>query len=221
MWLLGAILSIIMFIVGLSASIEDSNNWSVTIVLLFLSIFCIKKYFNSKKPNFISKKEKKKNEKYEKEKLVPGTEARSKELGADLCIKAIHMTGLPIAEGADVILYRAKDKVIFERNQDTFELDIKKIKDILIKTDEEIQKSYVSSIGGAEGWSLLFGSFGTMYGGRAIEKTSKVVEKYLIFSYDKDGETKFMSFDVTNDTRAHWFTVYYDLTYGERKVQHL
>ncbi|WP_162868789.1 hypothetical protein, partial [Klebsiella pneumoniae] len=66
------------------------------------------------------------------------------------------MAGLPINEDAETYLYRCEDKVVFERNENTYELELEKIKDITIKTDIEIQKSYVSSVGGAVGGYVLF-----------------------------------------------------------------
>lgn len=215
MWLVGAIISVLMFITGLTISLIDGDieSWVPTVIMFFLSIICIKKYSNSKNPILIEKKKKEDNEK-----MVPGTKARIAELGADLCIRAKHMAGLPVAESAEIFLYRAKDKVIFERNQDTFELKASSMKDILIRTDTEIQKSYVSSVGGAVGGYVLFGPLGAMVGGRAKEKKSTTTEKYLIFDYiNKEGNQDFISFEVTNEPQAILFnTNHYDLTQNER-----
>jgi len=49
--------------------------------------------------------------------LKPGTKQRIQFLGAELCISAKHMDGLPVAEGADMYLYLCDDKMIFERNE--------------------------------------------------------------------------------------------------------
>lgn len=219
-WLIGSIISALMFVVGLFASIGggDSNSWFPTIIMLVLFFICLKKFSNSRNPELIAKKENEKNEKYEKQKLTPGSKERQLELGADLCIKAKHMAGLPIAEGAEVFLYRCQDKVIFERNQETFELVASNMKDILIKTDTEIQKSHVSSVGGAVGGYVLFGPLGAMVGGRAKEKKSTIVEKYLIFDYkNKDGSQDYISFEVTNEPKAVQFnTNHYDLSKNER-----
>ncbi|MGE7623606.1 hypothetical protein ACQKMD_11225 [Viridibacillus sp. NPDC096237] len=158
-------------------------------------------------------------EKFEQESKVPGSYARTKTLEADYCINAEHVAGLPISEGTETYIYRGKDKVIFERNQDTFELDIKKVRDILLKTDVEIQKSYVSSAGGAIGGYALFGPLGALIGGRSKEKQSKIEEKYLIFSYEKDGELDFISFNVTKEPKAIFFINHYDLSSQERRTQ--
>ncbi|PJO43923.1 hypothetical protein [Lysinibacillus xylanilyticus] len=161
-------------------------------------------------------------EKFDVESKILGSKSRQQLIGADLCIKAKHMAGLPIADGAEIFVYRCKDKVVFERNQDTIELDINKVRDILIKTDVEIQKSYVSSAGGAVGGYVLFGPLGAMIGGRAKEKKSTKTEKYLIFAYEKDGETDYISMEVTNEPNASLFNSnYYDLSKNERKLTSL
>ncbi|MED3803685.1 hypothetical protein P4562_17310 [Lysinibacillus xylanilyticus] len=160
--------------------------------------------------------------KFEIESKILGSKSRQQLIGADLCIKAKHMAGLPIAEGAEIFVYRCKEKVVFERNQDTIELGINKVRDILIKTDVEIQKNYVSSAGGAVGGYVLFGPLGAMIGGRAKEKKSTNTEKYLIFSYEKDGVTDYISMEVTNEPNASLFNAnYYDLSKNERKLTSL
>jgi len=204
-WLIGSIVFGLMSVVGLFASIGDQNNIFVAIVIFLIFIVCIKKYRDSKNPALIAKKEQSKNERLEKEKLIPGSKARIAELGADICINARHMAGLPINEGADTFLYRCEDKVIFERNETTYELELTKIKDITIKTDVEIQKSYVSSIGGAVGGYELFGTFGAMIFGRAKEKKSQIIEKYLIFSYENTDNIEYISFEVTDIPYATLF----------------
>lgn len=164
----------------------------------------------------------KKKEQFEAESKILGSKSRQQLLGADLCIKAKHMAGLPIAEGAEIFVYRCKDKVLFERNQDTIELEISKVRDILIKTDVEIKKSYVSSAGGAVGGYVLFGPLGAMIGGRAKEKKSTIMEKYLIFGYEKDGDLDYISMEVTNEPNAVLFnTNYYNLNINERRLTSL
>lgn len=164
----------------------------------------------------------KKKGQFEAESKILGSKSRQQLLGADLCIKAKHMAGLPIAEGAEIFVYRCKDKVLFERNQDTIELEISKVRDILIKTDVEIQKSYVSSAGGAVGGYVLFGALGAIIGGRTKEKKSTIIEKYLIFGYEKDGDIDYISMEVTDEPNAVLFnTNYYNLNINERRLTSL
>ena len=199
----------------------------VVIIVLFLliallEVFLIKRYKKifSKEAQEARDKIKSQREKeiFESESKILGSSARCKLFGADICIKVKHMAGLPIAEGAEVYIYRCPDKVIFERNQNTIELSVTKISDILIKTDVEIQKSYSSSVGGAVGGYVLFGPLGAMIGGRSKEKKSTVIEKYLIFSYtNKESIQDFISFEVTNEQNASLFNdIYYDLSKNKR-----
>ncbi|MFJ7971324.1 hypothetical protein [Psychrobacillus sp. NPDC096389] len=193
----------------------------LALVALF-ELFLIKRYKKSVNTNAVIERETQKakvaNEKFNKESIIPGSKARRQLIGADICIKVNHMTGLPVAEGAEVFVYRCENKVVFERNQDTFELESANMKDILIKTDVEIQKNYVSSVGGAVGGYVLFGPLGAMVGGRAKEKKSTTVEKYLIFDYiNKEGKQDFISFEVTNEPNAILFnTNHYNITKNER-----
>ncbi len=194
----------------------------VGIMLAFVAVFelvLIKKY---KRTYNVEAEEARDREKFEIESKILGSKSRQKLIGADLCIKAKHMAGLPIAEGAEIFVYRCKDKVVFERNQDTIELEINKVRDIFIKTDVEIQKSYVSSAGGAVGGYVLFGPLGAMIGGRTKEKKSTIEEKYLIFSYEKNGEQDYISMEVTNEPNATLFnTNYYDISKEERRYTNL
>ena len=199
----------------------------------FLEYIFIKKYKKYSNPEYKKQIREKRNaeqnarnelyersaaEEFEKQKNTPGSKTRMKFLGADLCLRIKHMAGLPISEGSEVFVYRCEDKVIFERNQDIFELKASNMKDILIKTDTEIHKSYVSSVGGAVGGYMLFGPLGAMVGGRAKEKKSTSTEKYLIFDYiNKDGNRDFISFEVTKEPQAILFnTNHYDLSNNEK-----
>lgn len=127
------------------------------------------------------------------------------ELDSSLSICAKHMSGLPIAEGTFTYIYLCDDKIVFERNETTYNLPFEKINDITIKTDMEIQKAYVSSVGGAVGGAVLFGPLGAMVGGRAKEKKSTTINNYLIFAYNKEGNVDFISFDVTGVLKAQKF----------------
>lgn len=196
------------------------------VLVALLEVFLIKQYKRTFSFEAVEAREQKeadkKKEQFEAESKILGSKSRQQLLDADLCIKAKHMAGLPIAEGAEIFVYRCKDKVIFERNQDTVELEINKVRDILLKTDVEIQKSYVSSAGGAVGGYVLFGPLGAMIGGRTKEKKSTITEKYLIFGYEKNGELDYISMEVTNEPNAVLFnTNYYNLSSNDRRVTSL
>ncbi|WP_312340261.1 hypothetical protein [Anaerospora hongkongensis] len=138
-------------------------------------------------------------------------------IGAINCICAKHMTGLPVAEGTECFVYLCSNMIVFERNETSFNLLIEKIKDIVIKTDTEIQKSHVSSIGRAVVGGVLFGPLGAIVGGRSKEKTSSIESKYLIFTYDKSGEIDYISFDVTKIPDAYKFLDFWSKIPKEKK----
>lgn len=112
-----------------------------------------------------------------------------------------HMDGLPWGEQAACSVYLYPDKYVFWRNKNTYTLAMDKITDVCIKTDVEIQKAYVSSVGGAVGGAMLFGTLGAMIGGRVKEKTDTTISQFLIFTYNKDGETKYISFEIPSHNK--------------------
>lgn len=111
-------------------------------------------------------------------------------------IKADHIAGLPLGEGTKCEIYLFPTHFVIKRNKIAYKLPMTKLKDVAVKTEKEIQTSYVSSVGGAVGGAALFGTVGAMVGGRAKKKTDTKIDEYLIFSYDKrgDGKIKFISF---------------------------
>ena len=74
-----------------------------------------------------------------------------------------------------------------------------------MKTDVEIQKQYVSSVGGAVGGYMLFGGLGAMIGGRAKERETAKTEYYLIITYRKNDELAYISFKADNQWTAEKF----------------
>lgn len=152
----------------------------IAILLLFL-IFCVKMLLLSLK----MQKEKKNQLKNEKSS------------GATLSATFLHTNGLPIAENIPCKIISYPDRLTITANQNQFNLEKSKVTDICIKTETEIQKQYVSSIGGAVGGAILFGPLGAMIGGRAKEKRAKTDKRYLIITYKKDDGLQFIGFDVT------------------------
>lgn len=117
-----------------------------------------------------------------------------------LTINAVfnHVNGLPIAENVMCEVNSYPDKLEFKSGAMQFNLAKDKITDITMKTDVEIQKQYVSSIGGAVGGAVLFGPLGAMIGGRAKAKKTKTVLTYLLITFKNEDEIKYIGFDVTN-----------------------
>jgi len=113
--------------------------------------------------------------------------------------------GLPMPENTLCDILSCPTYYEFNLNNTTFKLDKNKLQDISLKTDTEIQKYYTSSIGGAVGGTVLFGPLGAMIGGRIKKKTDTTVKTYLIFTYLKDNEVQYISFNATNSLSAHKF----------------
>lgn len=113
-----------------------------------------------------------------------------------------HMAGLPLAQGNQCKVLFEENAILISGGGNSFRVAYEKITDLAIKTDVEIQKSYVSSIGGAVGGAVLFGPLGAMVGGRAKERTSRKVEYYFIITYNKDDTIDYVSFRVFDNLKA-------------------
>lgn len=71
-----------------------------------------------------------------------------------------------------------------------------KLTDISVKTDTEIQKQYVSSVGGAIAGGMVFGPLGAIVGGRAKQKKTAESTYYLIFTYNSNNQICYASFEI-------------------------
>lgn len=121
-----------------------------------------------------------------------------------------HVTGLPIAEGLQCTLEYINDFIEIKQGNNTFNLETTKVTDITETTDTEIQKQYVSSVGGAVGGAVLFGPLGAIVGGRAKQKKSKTVTHYFVITYRSDEEIKYISFEYTPSKDATDFVAKYN-----------
>lgn len=128
---------------------------------------------------------------------------KRKKLGVSIMGVLKHVNGLPIPEDMPCELLSYLDRYEIKANGLVFNLQKDKVSDICIKKHTEIQKQVVSSIGGAIGGAVLFGPLGAIIGGRA--KTKKVVTKtkYLIFTYLKDEEVKYLGFLVDDHSSEY------------------
>lgn len=109
-----------------------------------------------------------------------------------------HFNGLNLPENTLCTILLYNDKYEFKANGISFNLPLVKITDVCCKTDVDIQKQYVSSVGGAVGGAVLFGPIGAMIGGRAKQKKVKKVSTYLIITYMDNNDVKYIGFDATN-----------------------
>lgn len=106
--------------------------------------------------------------------------------------------GLNLPEGTTCSTMCYEDKISFSANGQDFSLLADKLIDVSVMTTKEIQKQYVSSIGGAVAGAMLLGPIGAILGGSAQQKSIRKNNKYLVFTYLSDEETKYVIFDVTS-----------------------
>lgn len=131
-----------------------------------------------------------------------------------------HVAGLPLAEGAHCTIVFDDERIEISSGNSSFRLDMQKVTDVTITTSTEIQKSYVSSAGGAAAGAALFGPLGAMVGGRIKEKTTKTIDEYFIIAYHKNDTVDYLSFFVPE---SEYLTVikilgYYDPLLSKRKT---
>ncbi len=131
-----------------------------------------------------------------------------------------HISGLSLPENLPCSVYYTSTGIeVFTGNQQ-IKIPHSKIVDLNIKTDTEIQKHLVSSVGGAAfgHWAgSVFGSTGAMIGtasgGRIQEGETRQVHHYLIIFYKKTKSAKktdFVIFDVTNNLDSNDFVDEFD-----------
>lgn len=128
--------------------------------------------------------------------VVHSNHVEVKNYDGSIVIHCKHVNGLPLPENMSCTIRSYPDKFKVISSSANFTIDRKKIIDISKKTDVEIQKQYVSSIGGAAAGAVLFGPIGAIIGGRAKQKTNKNFLYYLIVSYRKDGDLAYLAFEV-------------------------
>ena len=109
------------------------------------------------------------------------TEKRGK-VGANY-VNCIYVSGLNAPENVPCTLTDKLDKFDFEILGVVYGLEKEKIVDLSIVKDTDIQKQYVSSVGGAAMGALLAGPIGAAIGGRAKKKTITNRTDFLVFTY--------------------------------------
>ena len=134
------------------------------------------------------------------------TEARQRKAEAkefrEKAFSGSHATGLPLAQDVPCVLSFQPDWISINSGGNAFRIAYSKITDMQVVTDVEIQKQYVSSIGGAIGGAVLFGTLGAIVGGRAKERTTKNTEYYFVITYKKDGSLEAASFRLADALAA-------------------
>ena len=135
---------------------------------------------------------------------------------ADKVITLTHITGLPLSEGSVCNLALTPDSIVIEKSPNSYNLSFSKVADMCVKTDTDIRKAYVSSVGGAVGGAVLFGPLGAMIGGRTKKKVDTVTHSFFIITYDKDGGTDYISFECTGNPGVWTFINAFE---GTKRVQ--
>lgn len=140
------------------------------------------------------KKKKKQKEAFQEEK---------RRLGRLTSIAGYHVTGLPLPENTICTITNYEDRMELKAGTTEIRLQRTKITDVCMKTEEEIQKQVVSSIGGAVAGGLLFGPLGAAIGGRAKTKKLKTTHQYFIISYIGDNkELKYICFEIVDSNNT-------------------
>lgn len=93
----------------------------------------------------------------------------------------------------------------FIASNNSFKLDKSKVTDVSIKAETDIQNQYVSSVGGAIAGAALFGPLGAIIGGRAKKKQTTHTSTYLIFTYVKDNNVQYITFNATGKLYCNKF----------------
>lgn len=118
----------------------------------------------------------------------------AKKRGARVFGRFILSAGLPLPEKSQCDIYSIPGFYQIVTPGAVFNIDKLKVTSVSIKTDEEISKQAVSSVGGAVLGGAMFGVVGAAIGGRA--KTTNVHEykNFLVFVYEKDSSVDFAVF---------------------------
>lgn len=183
-------------VVGIVGVITFIQSQAITNLIAAIACFSVATYFlliykQKTTEEIVAKKNAEDKRKQENEKL--------KDLNDRTIFSAAHQTGLPLAEGTICSVVYKKDYFKISGGGVDFKLSCEKITDVTMTTDVELQRSYVSSIGGAVGGAVLFGPLGAMIGGRTKKKDTKTITRYLVFTYIKDNEIQYVAFDVTGE----------------------
>lgn len=105
-----------------------------------------------------------------------------------------------LPQGSVCDIYYNQVRIKFVASGQDFNLDVSKLLDVSVMTSTQIQQQYVSSIGGAVVGAVLLGPLGAIIGGSAKKKNINSKTRYLVISYISNDETKYIVFDVTNNS---------------------
>ena len=104
-----------------------------------------------------------------------------------------------LPQGSICKVFYNQNRIRFIASGQEFTLEANKMIDVSVMTPTEIQKQYVSSIGGAVAGAVLLGPIGAIIGGSASKKTIRKTSRYLVISYRSNDEIKYIVFDVSTE----------------------
>jgi hypothetical protein len=111
-------------------------------------------------------------------------------------VRCSHVSGLSIPENMPCTVKFLPDKIKIISSGANFTINKSKITDICQKSDVEIQKQYVSSVGGAVAGGVLLGPVGAIIGGRSKKKTSKTYVFYMVVTYRNEDDLSYVVFEL-------------------------
>lgn len=127
-------------------------------------------------------------------------EAKKKQNKRELSGRLQLIGGLSdLPQGSMCKVFYNQGRIRFIVSGQEFTLEANKMIDVSVMTPTEIQKQYVSSVGGAVAGAILLGPIGAIIGGSASKKTIRKTSRYLVISYRSDGEIKYIVFDVSTE----------------------
>jgi hypothetical protein len=106
--------------------------------------------------------------------------------------------GLPIPQNSDLSIKLTPNALTIIGCGQEFEINFSKLTLVDIKSDVEMEKIIKQSVPGMIIGAATFGIIGAMIGGRVKTKEKRVVNHFLLVSYQSD-ELKSIVIDVTKD----------------------
>ena len=106
-----------------------------------------------------------------------------------------HIAGLPIGETTATITF-FKDQITIEGGGAKFNIDINRLRDVMVKQDSEIRVELKNSLVGGAGGGFLFGPAGAIIGSRTSKKNLEVTMYFIINYINKSGAMESICFDM-------------------------
>ena len=106
--------------------------------------------------------------------------------------------GLPVPQNSDLSIKLTPDTMTIVGCGQEFEINFSKLTLVDLKSDVEMEKIIKQSAPGMIIGAVAFGVIGAMIGGRVQTKEKRVVNHFLLVSYQSD-ELKTIVIDATKD----------------------